>query len=195
MTSIVSDDSPIIYDGRSRASEIKKELKAKIAKLESKKGIIPTLAILKVNKSRATEIYTKLKQKAAEEVGAKVEIYNLVRNWKTYKDVATLVRFLNTDKDTQGVMVQLPFPKKMKGKESYVLEIISEEKDADGMRESSEYIQPVVLAIMDAVRSYEKNVKKKPIIVVIGSRGHVGKDTIRQLQIEKYKVTGLDRQS
>jgi methylenetetrahydrofolate dehydrogenase (NADP+) / methenyltetrahydrofolate cyclohydrolase len=179
--------TPIVYDGRKRAAEIKEELK--------KKKLSPSLAIVKVNQTKATQIFTRLKQKNAEEVGAKVHIYDMSSSKKGFEDVTKIIRYLNADQEIHGVMVQLPFPERMKKREEMILNVIDPVKDVDGMRKDSQYAMPVTLAVLDAVKEFQVQTGKKGklSILVIGAKGFVGRDVVHHLKEQGHEVREVDR--
>lgn len=187
--------TPIVYDGRTRAAEIKGEVKKNIATFKKETGITPTLTIIKVNRSIGTDLYTKMKEKAAEEVGAKVEIFDLGSPKKTYQDIIKMIRYVDSSPENHGVMVQLPFPKRLIGKRDYILDFIPSAKDIDGMRSDSNFTMPVTRAILDAVDIYKKeaNKKGKLSILVIGYKGFVGGNIVNKLEKLGHKVKKVDR--
>lgn len=186
--------TPVIYDGKKRSAQLKKSLAKKIARLKEKKGITPTLAIIKVSDVLGADKYTQMKQKAAEEVGAVVDIYDMNNAKHTFQDVMQMIRYLNNNEEYQGIMVQLPVPRKMKGREQMMFSLIEPVKDVDGLADESTYIKPVTLAVLDAVKSYQKKFKKKKLtILVVGAKGFVGSDVLKNLEKEGHEVRGVDR--
>jgi len=186
--------TPIIYPGKARAAEMKADLKKKIASLKKETGVTPKLVILKVNNTKATDIFTRLKQKAAEEVGAEVEIYE-ISSRKNAQDIMSMISYIDRDEKIHGIMVQLPFPKRLKYRQENILKFIPAEKDVDGLNDDSDFQMPVTKAILDAVEDYQKKVAKKEklVILVMGCKGIVGSNVTTELKKLGHTLRGVDK--
>lgn len=114
-----------LINGRKIAEKIKQDLRKKIAGLKNKPG----LAIILVGKNPASEIYVKLKEKAAQEIGFHFLKYLLPANIKLIK-LIKLIKKLNKDKKIHGIVVQFPLPSRLDADK--VVEAIKPEKDVDG---------------------------------------------------------------
>lgn len=77
------------------------------------------------------------------------------------------------DGDEDGIMVQLPHPDSQK-----LISQIPPEKDIDGLREDSPFLPAVVKAVKEVLLSLQEDLLQKKI-VVIGSRGFVGKNLMK----------------
>lgn len=120
------------------AEKIRHSLNNKIAKLKKKPG----LAIIMVGKNPASEVYVKLKEKAAREVGIKFSKYLLPSKTKLIK-LIKLIKRLNNNKRIHGIVVQFPLPKHLDGDK--IVESIKSEKDVDGFH-------PANVALLEAGR-------------------------------------------
>ncbi len=186
--------TPLIYNGKKRAAEIKKDVALKIAAFKKESGITPVLVIVKANRLESTEVYTRLKEKAAEEVGAKVEIYDFGHPKKNYLDFVKIVRSLDLDPEVHGIMIQLPFPDRMKDKTEYVMDFIPPAKDVDGLNSTSSFSMPVVMAVEDAVRQFQNHINKEKLnSLVVGAKGFVGKNIVNMLKEKGHEVREVDR--
>ncbi len=114
-----------LIDGKALAEQLRNELQETL-KMSGKK---PFLAVLLVGDDPASALYVKLKKKAAEEVGIRVDI--------THKDGTTSVQELiqliqtwNNDPAVHGILVQLPLPAQYD--EQIVIDAMDPKKDADG---------------------------------------------------------------
>jgi len=117
-----------ILDGRQIASQMREELKGRIAGLVQR-GIRPGLAVILVGDDPASKSYVTAKEKACEEVG----IYssdNRLSAATTETDLLGLIERFNRDPKIHGILVQLPLPKHIN--EERVLNAICPEKDVDG---------------------------------------------------------------
>ena len=114
-----------LLDGKRIASEIRTELKDKVALMPKK----PALAVVLVGQDPASEIYVRGTIKGCEEVGIASHTYRLSEN-STQKEVEELVSSLVKSKEISGILVQLPLPKGLNADK--ILALIPPEKDVDG---------------------------------------------------------------
>lgn len=115
-----------ILDGKKLSEKIADRLKREISTLPKP----PTLAIIQVGEKKESSSYIERKKKFAEKIGAKVHHIILEEKITTEK-LAEAVLVLNTDKNINGIIVQLPLPKKID--RFKVMETISPFKDVDGL--------------------------------------------------------------
>ena len=120
---------PHILDGKKIAQKLKDQLKTEIENIKIKSNRVPGLAVVQVGNVAASSVYVKAKTKAAKEVGINVYDHHLEETAKQ-DDLINLINHLNNNKDVDGILVQLPLPKKIN--EETVLNSIAPEKDADG---------------------------------------------------------------
>lgn len=114
-----------IIDGKALAEELRQDLAKKLKNSQ----VQPFLAVLLVGNDPASALYVKLKKKAAEEIGIRVEI--------THKDdscsedeLVGLIQAWNQDLGVHGILVQLPLPARYN--EQRVIDTMDPQKDADG---------------------------------------------------------------
>lgn len=117
-----------IIDGKAISSQIKEELKGKVAELKAQ-GIEICLAVIQVGSDSASSVYVGNKKKACEYVGMKSLAYELSEE-TTEEELIKLIHELNERKDVNGILVQLPLPNHIQ--EEKVLNTISPLKDVDG---------------------------------------------------------------
>lgn len=122
-----------IIDGKKISSEIKDELKEKVAEYK-KNGIEITLAVIQVGNDPASTVYVGNKKKACEYIGIRSLSYELEENISE-KELLDLIEELNGRKDVNGILVQLPLPKHID--EDLVIKTIAPEKDVDGFHPQS----------------------------------------------------------
>ena len=136
----------IIFDGREFAKKKEALLRNKVTNLLVHK-VRPKLVSILVGDDPASVLYVSLKKKAAERIGAELEI----RRWKSevgYRSLIEEIRGLNKDKKVHGIMVQLPLPKKLVNYKLSIINSIAPEKDVDGLREDSQFLPATVKAIL-----------------------------------------------
>lgn len=160
-----------IFNGKKFAEEILKDLKNKIRKRKKK----PVLTIIYVGKNPESDLYIKNKRIAAKKIGVIVFCYKFKESVKEEK-IIDKIKKLNRYPSVDGIIVQLPLPKKFNT--SRIINSISPEKDVDGfnkvnrslLKKSSPYFFPVLpLAISTALKSASKNFKKKSTITLVNS--------------------------
>lgn len=90
----------------------------------------PKLAIIQVEGDIASNSYVKNKRKLGAELGIIVQHVLLPSDTKQ-EDVINITNQLNNDKDTDGIIIQLPLPSHIN--ERVVLDNIDPDKDVDGL--------------------------------------------------------------
>ena len=115
-------------DGKMISTQIKEELKGKVAQLKAQ-GTEVTLAVIQVGNDPASSVYVGNKKKACEYIGIRSLAYELPEE-TTQKELLDLISELNVREDVNGILVQLPLPKHLNEEE--VLLAISPLKDVDG---------------------------------------------------------------
>lgn len=181
----------IIFNGREFASRKEEELKRQVKKLEQA-GITPKLVSILVGNDPGSKLYVSLKKKAAERIGAKLQVINLNSSINLRKIVQTIEEY-NNDNNVHGIMVQLPLPDNLKLKTKEIVDKMNAKKDVDGLKEKSPFISATVKAILQIIKVAEKETSDDfKNVVVIGSSGVVGKPLVRELKKLGHKVTGCD---
>ncbi|MDC0037908.1 bifunctional methylenetetrahydrofolate dehydrogenase/methenyltetrahydrofolate cyclohydrolase FolD [Alphaproteobacteria bacterium] len=118
-----------IIDGKKIAQNLRTNLKEEINKLKEKYNEVPGLAVVQVGNVAASSVYVKAKTKSAQEVGIEVIDRHLEES-VSEEELLNLIEKLNTQKNVNGILVQLPLPKHMN--EQLILDSINPDKDADG---------------------------------------------------------------
>jgi methylenetetrahydrofolate dehydrogenase (NADP+) / methenyltetrahydrofolate cyclohydrolase len=112
-------------DGRALAARIREELKAEIAEFGDVR-----LATVLVGDDPASQIYIRLKHKAAEEVGIEALDKRLPQD-TSEQELLELVEELNEDDSVDGILVQTPLPPQID--EARVMRTLDPMKDVDGL--------------------------------------------------------------
>ncbi len=120
--------SATIIDGTAIGKQIREELKGEVAELR-KRGVVPGLTVVLVGEDPASQVYVRMKGKAADELGMKSDTIRLPVDTPE-RDLLSLLDRLNADATVHGILVQLPLPKHMDA--SKVLLRMKPEKDVDG---------------------------------------------------------------
>src|SRR3989338_7846210 len=98
-------------DGKAIANQILSELTLEISRLKDK-GIIPTLAVILVGDNPASLTYIRQKQKAAEQIGARV-VLSAEGLTCSNSQLRELIEKYNNDPSVQGLIIQRPLPKNL----------------------------------------------------------------------------------
>lgn len=118
-----------ILDGKKLAEVVRAEVKIGVDAFRAKHGRVPGLDVVLVGDDPASQVYTRNKEKASNEVGMRGRLHTLPAT-ATEDEVVALVTKLNADDAVDGILVQLPMPKHIT--EQRVLDLVSPAKDVDG---------------------------------------------------------------
>lgn len=117
------------FKGSPVAAAITEECKEKIAILKEK-GIVPTLAIIRVGARPDDESYERGAEKRFASAGAAIKRFILQED-ATQEELENVINKANEDKSIHGILLFRPLPKHMN--EARIKQLISMEKDVDGM--------------------------------------------------------------
>ena len=118
----------MIIDGKAISTQIKEELRDKVAELK-KSGKVIKLAVIQVGSDPASSVYVRNKKKACEFIGIESLSYEL-EEAVSQEELLELIEKLNEREDVNGILVQLPLPSHID--EDQVIKAISPKKDVDG---------------------------------------------------------------
>ncbi len=119
-----------LLTGKEPAQAIKDEVAERITALGKRVG----LATVLVGEDPASEVYVRMKHKAAATVGMYTYDHHIPGD-TPQSEVEDLVRNLNADPAVDGILVQLPLPDGLNP--DTVIDIIDPGKDADGLHPHS----------------------------------------------------------
>ena len=184
----------ILIDGKKIAAELREELRLEVLELKTKHNKIPGLTVILIGDMAPSQIYVRMKEKAANEVGLKSEV---IRYPGTVEEKTVLDKIdeLNKDESISGILVQLPLPKHIDKQK--VIETILPGKDVDGFHpmnvgnlssgyESSVPCTPLGCYLM--IKRIEPNLSGKKA-VMIGRSNLNGKPMAQLLLKENCTVT------
>ncbi|MDC3118729.1 bifunctional methylenetetrahydrofolate dehydrogenase/methenyltetrahydrofolate cyclohydrolase FolD [Prochlorococcus sp. AH-716-K03] len=121
-------------DGKKLSLEIEEKLKNYIYVNKTLAKRNPGLAVIRIGEDPASGVYVKNKEKACARVGIKSFIFHL-KETVDPKEVEQLINKLNLDNNIDGMLLQLPIPKKFD--EQKLISIIKPDKDVDGLNEQN----------------------------------------------------------
>jgi methylenetetrahydrofolate dehydrogenase (NADP+)/methenyltetrahydrofolate cyclohydrolase len=122
--------SAAIIDGKQVAARVRAEVARDVVVFRERTGMAPSLATILVGDDPASEVYVRNKRKASAEVGIADFHQHLPRD-ATQDDVAAVIEDCNGNTEVSGILLQLPVPAGLNGKELTAL--ISADKDVDGL--------------------------------------------------------------
>jgi len=184
----------ILIDGKKIAAELREDLKQQVSELKSKYNKVPGLTVILIGDMAPSQIYVRMKEKAANEVGLKSEVIRYPGEVEE-KTVLDKIDELNKDDNVSGILVQLPLPKHIDKQK--VIEKILPSKDVDGFHpmnvgnlssgyESSIPCTPLGCYLL--IKKIEPNLNGKKA-VIIGRSNLNGKPMTQLLLKENCTVT------
>ena len=168
-----------IIDGKQLAKKIRANLRIECEELK-KQGINPKLAVIMVGDNPASKVYVKNKSRVCNEVGIEYQEYLLPEN-ATQKELLELIKRLNKDKKTNGILLQSPLPQHMNINEAF--KTITYLKDVDGFTPASvgklcigedTFISCTPYGVIKMFEEYNIDLKGKNV-VILGRSNIVGK--------------------
>jgi methylenetetrahydrofolate dehydrogenase (NADP+)/methenyltetrahydrofolate cyclohydrolase len=182
-----------ILNGKEISARIKDELKDKVTELK-KDGIFPGLAVVLVGNDPASRVYVNSKKKACEFIGIESFEFTLPED-ATEQQLLELVYKLNSDKQVNGILVQLPLPKHIN--EENIINAINPSKDVDAFHPANVgrimtgnpiFLPCTPAGVMELIHESGIDVKGKECVVV-GRSNIVGKPQAMLLLAEHGTVT------
>jgi methylenetetrahydrofolate dehydrogenase (NADP+)/methenyltetrahydrofolate cyclohydrolase len=119
-----------IIDGKEVAARVRAEVARDVAALRERTGRAPGLATILVGDDPASAVYVANKRKACSEAGI-ADFHHHLPSDASQDEVAAVIEECNGDPEVSGILLQLPVPGGLNGKELTAL--ISAEKDVDGL--------------------------------------------------------------
>lgn len=184
-----------IINGKGLADEIQTRLKHKISNFRIK----PKLAVILVGHDPRSEVYIDFKTKACHNVGIDIETIELEEDCPEAR-LERIIDQFNNDKNTHGLLVQLPLPGQINEKK--IIEMIDPEKDVDGFNPinvgrimagiGNTILPPAPKGIIRILDSLNIDLKGKDIVVV-GGGYLIGRPLVNLLINYKATVTLCQR--
>ncbi len=119
-----------VLDGKTTASEIRNELRARCDALRAEGKKVPRMVIVLVGDNPASALYVQHKLDACHAVGLEADCLRMPEN-VSEAELRAMVSRLNQDDTVDGFLVQLPLPKHIH--DVNILERIDWRKDVDGL--------------------------------------------------------------
>ena len=173
-----------ILDGRELAGFIKERQANQVKNLKKK----PKLLIIRDSDNPVILKYVNLKISYGEDIGVKVEDYRADNSEK----IAEKINSANNDPEVSGIILQLPLLDKSKTDE--LCNLITPEKDVDGLGINAKYDSATATAINWLLAGYDIKLEGKKIAIV-GRGKLVGAPLFRMFTNSGYLVDLFHRGS
>ncbi|MFA5021120.1 MAG: bifunctional 5,10-methylenetetrahydrofolate dehydrogenase/5,10-methenyltetrahydrofolate cyclohydrolase [Patescibacteria group bacterium] len=155
-----------LIDGKTLAQNILLDLKIKITKLNRPPG----LATILIGDDPASQLYVKTKKKTCLKIG--IEFHDYLCGGRlcpdiTQNEILEMIDWLNHDSTVDGIIVQLPLPKKFNAQK--IIDRIDPKKDVDGFHPKNKLKliePPLVGAIKLALQSTGEKLSGKKTVVI-----------------------------
>ena len=170
----------IILDGKKTSNDIKSELSVLIDELMKKGKRPPHLAAVLVGNDGASLTYVGSKVRSCEKIGYQSTLIHLPET-TSEDELLEQIHSLNSDKEIDGFIVQLPLPKHID--EEKVLMAVDPHKDVDGFHPTNfgkmaldmeSFIPATPYGIVELLDRYKIDISGKHA-VVIGRSNIVGR--------------------
>lgn len=191
---MVKTPSMIILEAKSVSAHRRQITKKNVETFKTKFGRSPGLAVVLVGHDPASQVYVRNKEKACQEAGIHSFRHDLPTD-TNFDTLKKLLSRLHSDKNVDGILVQLPLPKQISADE--VLEILNPLKDVDGLTYENlgllwagrPRVKPCTpFGVMAMLEHYKISVAGKRA-VVIGRSNIVGKPMAQLLMDAQATVT------
>ena len=152
-----------ILNGKKEAEKILDGLGGKVKGMEIK----PQLAIISVAPTEASKVYVRNKKKAGSRIGIDILEFKFSATVKE-KKIAEKIVALNKKASVNGIIIQLPVPKKFNA--DRLVKKVSSAKDVDGFKKDSLF-QPVLpLSVYTAFKKAGKGLSKSRVVALVNSK-------------------------
>ncbi|KAL1461543.1 hypothetical protein WDU94_013428 [Cyamophila willieti] len=138
MAESAAEQQAQVLSGTTVAGQIREGLKERVRRLKERlPNFEPGLAIVQVGGREDSNVYIRMKMKAAKEIGIDAQHVKLPR---TITEIELLSRLkkLNEDPSVHGIIVQMPLDSDNKINAMLVTDSVSPEKDVDGLNTINE---------------------------------------------------------
>jgi methylenetetrahydrofolate dehydrogenase (NADP+)/methenyltetrahydrofolate cyclohydrolase len=203
-----------ILDGKKISEEIKNEIKAEVNNLLLTGAKRPHLAAILIGNDGASETYVGHKVKACEQVGFKSSLIRFDNSVSEHELIQKIIE-INSDKDIDGLIVQLPIPAHIS--EEKIIEAISPAKDVDGFHPINigrmalgmpAYISATPQGILELIRRYtietsgkhcvivgRSNIVGKPMSILMSQKKSYGNATVTLCHSQTKNLSEITKQA
>ena len=157
-----------LLDGASLSAKIKDELKSEMDSYVQ----TPILSVITIGEDEASKVYVRNKKKACEYVGMSFLQFNYSEKDSEEK-IINKIKELNEDESINGIILQLPIPKKFN--QNKIINTISPIKDVDGLtfenqgklfNKCDSIVPCTPKGIMEIFKYYKIDLTSKNVVIV-----------------------------
>jgi 5,10-methylene-tetrahydrofolate dehydrogenase/methenyl tetrahydrofolate cyclohydrolase len=152
-----------LLNGSELADYIKERQARQVRNLRQEYKIIPRLAIIRTGQNPVIDTYLRLKVGYGEDIEVEVDVYNL-----TDGDLMLQIAKLNDDKNTHGIIIQLPLENT--DQTDAAVRAVASEKDVDGLGVDPKFTPATAMAIDWLLVGYNVDLAGKKIAIVGNGR-------------------------
>lgn len=125
-----SGSRAIVIDGKAVAAKVRFDVAIRAAEFAGQFGRRPGLAVVQVGEDPASSVYVRNKRKSSREAGIESFAFDLP-DTSSEAELLVLIEQLNRDQRVDGILVQLPLPRRMNPER--LMDAIDPAKDVDGL--------------------------------------------------------------
>jgi len=127
-----------VLSGKDLAAEVRGDLKKKVEEIKNNDpNFKPGLVIVQVGGREDSNVYIRMKLKAAEEIGISASCLKLGRG-TTQAELLTKIMVLNEDPAVHGIIVQMPLDSEQQIDSHLITDAVAPSKDVDGLCTTNE---------------------------------------------------------
>ncbi len=178
-----------LLDGRKISAEINAETAQRVSQLNAR-GISPCLVFVRVGEDPASRVYVGMKEKTAAKLGI-ISRTIVLPEETSQETLLSLIKDLNADPETHGILVQAPLPKQID--ETIVYRSVLPNKDVDGFHpenvgklmlgESSGFVPCTPAGVHELLRRSGKTIPGSHAVIL--GRGNIVGKPMAALLIQK----------
>lgn len=156
----------MLLGGRALIERLTEELKQKRGELIRSPG----LGLIWVGDDPQTGAFVRAKARKAQELGCEFVLHHF--ETATKEQIAALIASLNNNKKIDGIVLQLPLPKKIPAEG--LIDTLNPKKDIDALRPDSQYLAPTTAGIIALLKEYKINPAREETVILGDGRlvGH-----------------------
>lgn len=157
-----------ILSGKRLVAKLLPKLKAKVRRSKIK----PALAIIQIGSLERSNTYIRHKKLFGKKIGVLVKHKRFTEKTKE-SEIVSCIEDFNEDSKVQGIIVQLPIPKKFN--RTRIIDSINPKKDVDGLTayntkrlfdEVPTFLPATVRGIITMLRFYKIRISGKKVVIV-----------------------------
>jgi methylenetetrahydrofolate dehydrogenase (NADP+)/methenyltetrahydrofolate cyclohydrolase len=172
------------------SKELLEKKNLELKKIRDKISAKPGIALIWIGDDPQTATFVRVKQRAAQELNCQFNLHHFDN--AESQQIEALVGSLNMNKATHGIVIQLPIPSTINV--DRLLNIVSPQKDIDGLKPSSSYPAPTAKGIVDLIEANKINPGELKT-VILGAGRLVGAPLAKMFTEKNWRFIQIDREA